>query len=254
MNRLSNKIVLVTGGTAGIGRATAVRLAEEGATVVFTGRNQAEADRTLELVHATGGAGAFLTHDVTDESSWIATFAEIERRYSRLDVLVNNAGSFFIKPLADTSLADFHSLWTINVEGTFLGTKHAFALMARNPKGGSIVNVASLAGMVGLDQCVAYCSSKAGAIMFSRAAALEGASLPQPIRVNTVAPGPVWTDMIARQYGDTEEMRNFFSEDQPLKVLGLPEDVANGILYLASDESRYVTGIALTIDGGRGAD
>ena len=254
MNRLHNKIALITGGTAGIGRATAVRLAEEGATVVITGRNQAEADKTLALVHTAGGTGIFLTHDVTDESSWMAVIAEIERRYSRLDVLVNNAGSFFVKPLADTSLADFHGLWKINVEGIFLGTKHAFTLMGRNPNGGSIINVSSLAGLVGLDQCVAYCSSKAGAIMFSRAAALEGAALPHPIRVNSVAPGPVWTDMIARQYGDTEDMRTYFSEDQPLKVLGLPEDVANGILYLASDEARYVTGIALTIDGGRGAD
>jgi NAD(P)-dependent dehydrogenase (short-subunit alcohol dehydrogenase family) len=254
MQRLAGKVSMITGGTAGIGRATAVRFAEEAAIVVITGRNRAEADKTLELVHRAGATGWFLEQDVTVEAGWVEVTRAVVGRFGRLDVLVNNAGAFFVKPLADTSLEDFRGLWRINVEAVFLGTKHAMALMARNETGGSIVTVASLAGLVGLDQCSAYCGSKAAAIEFSRAAAVEGAALARPVRVNAVAPGPVWTDMIARQYGDTAAMRNYFSEDQPLKILGLPADVADGVLYLASDESRYVTGMALTIDGGRGAD
>jgi NAD(P)-dependent dehydrogenase (short-subunit alcohol dehydrogenase family) len=251
MERLRNKVALITGGTAGIGRATAVRFAAEGARIVITGRNPVEAERTLELVRAAGTEGTFEPQDVTREADWARVMSAVDARFGRLDVLVNNAGSFFIKPLEDTSLEDFRSLWSINVEAVFLGTRAAFPLMARGA-GGSIVNVASLAGLLGLDKCVAYCSSKAGCVQFTRAAALEGA--PLDIRVNVVTPGPVWTDMIAKQYGDTPQVRAFFSEDQPLKVLGLPEDVANGILYLASDEARYVTGTTLTIDAGRGAD
>lgn len=251
MSDLTGKVAVVTGATAGIGRVTAVRLAELGARQIITGRNQSEADKTLAQIEAAGGKAAFVPQDVTDAIDWQRVMETTRKRYGRLDVLVNNAGSFFIKPLEDTSLEEFRGLWKINVDSVFLGTQAAMPLMKDNG-GGSIINVSSLAGLVGLDQCVAYCSSKAGCVMFSKAAALEGA--PYQIRVNAITPGPVWTDMIARQYGDTPEMRNFFSEDQPLKVLGLPEDVAAGIAYLASDGSRFVTGTALTIDAGRGAD
>lgn len=249
--RLEGRIALVTGGTAGIGRATAVRFAAEGAHCIVTGRNAAEAARTLELTAGAGRRGEFLAQDVTSEEDWARVVTDVIARHGRLDVLVNNAGSFFVKPLEATSLEDFRGLWTINVDAVFLGTREALRVMQRQ-RSGAIVNVSSLAGLVGLDQCVAYCASKAACVQFTRAAALEAA--PHGVRVNVVAPGPVWTDMIARQYGDTPETRAFFSEDQPLKRLGVPEDVADGILYLASDDARYVTGMALTIDAGRGAD
>lgn len=254
MSTLQGRIALVTGATSGIGRAAAVRLARDGATIIATGRNQAEAERTLDAIRAVGGTGHFRPQDITDEAGWIELTDWIEATFGRLDVAVNCAGVFFSKPLPDTSLEDFRWIWNIDVNGCFLGIKHAMRLMRKTGSAGSIINISSLAGLIGLDDCAAYCAAKAAVTHLSKAAALEGAKASPRIRVNSLNPGVIMTEMITKSYGDTPETRAFAMQGNALQTTGEPEDIAAGVAYLAGDASRYVTGSVLLIDGGRGAD
>ncbi len=252
--RLENRTIIVTGATKGIGQATAVALAREGAHVVATGRDRQGGEETRRKVAEAGGESIFLEHDIRSEQAWERVFAESERRFGAVAGLVNNAGIFFVKPIAETTEEDFDSIYEINVEGTFLGLKHAFRAFARSGTAGAVVNVSSLMGQVGFPNAVAYCASKGAITAMTKTAALEGAAMTPIVRVNSLHPGVIWTPMITSEFGDDQALADAFAADTPLRMIGLPEYMADAIVYLISDDASYVTGAQLTADGGRGAD
>ena len=254
MVNLTGKTALVTGGNRGIGRAAAIALAKAGANVVVTGRDAAAGAETERQVAASGGTAVFVPHDVTSEEDWARVVDAAVTRFGGLDIVVNNAGAFLLKGTAETTEADWDSIFDINATGTWLGVKHGMAAIAKTGRGGAIVNVSSLMGLVGFPQNAAYCASKGAVTGMTKSAALEGAAYTPPVRVNSLHPGVIWTEMITSQFGDDKALSDHFASETPLKIIGLPEYMADAILFLASDESSYVTGAALTVDGGRGAD
>lgn len=254
VRELKDKVAIITGATRGMGRATASLFTASGAKVVATGRSEAAGEETERLMREAGGQGVFVRQDVTSEADWTRVIDTAQNRYGGLDILVNNAGLFLVKPIADTSAADYDEIYRVNVEGTFLGMKHGFAAMQATGRGGSIVNVSSLMGQVGYPGATAYCATKGAIAGMTKAAAHEGAALDPQIRVNSLHPGVIWTEMITSQFGDDAALKSAFAEDTPLRMVGQPEHMADAIAYLASDQSSYVTGTELTVDGGRGAD
>jgi NAD(P)-dependent dehydrogenase (short-subunit alcohol dehydrogenase family) len=252
--KLDGRTIIVTGATKGIGRATCVTLAKEGAQIVATGRDAEGGRDTQRLVEAAGGACIFVPHDVRRESEWENVFAQTEKRFGAPAGLVNNAGTFFVKPIAETTEADFDSIYEINVEGTFLGVKHAFRAFAKSKTMGAIVNVSSLMGQVGFPDAIAYCATKGAITAMTKTAAVEGAAMSPKVRVNTLHPGVIWTPMITSTFGDDKALSDAFAADTPLRMIGLPEYMADAICFLISDDAAYVTGAELTADGGRGAD
>lgn len=250
----SPKVAIVTGATSGIGRVTAVRLARDGFHIVAGGRSAERGAWTVQAVEQAGGSARFHPFDVCAEGDWAALTAEVADTHGRLDLLVNCAGGFFSKPLPDTSLDEFRALWTLDVESVLLGTKFGLRAMRDLRSGGSIVNVSSLAGLIGLEDCAAYCAAKAAVTHLSRVAALEGAAFDPPVRVNSLNPGVIWTEMITNAYGDSDAVRAFTIDGNALQRVGEAEDIANAIAYLGGPQARMVTGTALVVDGGRGAD
>lgn len=251
---LAGRTIIVTGATKGIGRETAELLARHGARVVATGRDAAGGAETVAAIAASGGQALFAPHDIAREDDWARIVALTEDSFGPLDGLVNNAGMFFVKPLAETSEDDFDRIYTTNVEGTFLGVKSAFAAFARGRRPGAIVNVSSLMGLVGFAGATAYCATKGAITGFTKTAAIEGAQMTPKVRVNSLHPGVIWTPMITSQFGDSQELSDAFAADTPLKTIGLPRYMADAIHFLLSDDAGYMTGVALTVDGGRGAD
>lgn len=246
--RLDGKIAIITGGLSGIGRAIALRFVQEGAVVVTTG--SAAADQMEPLA----ARATVLRHDVTSEQSWHEVIGHTLSAHGRLDILVNTAGPFLLKPIQDTTVADWDFLWTANVDGTFLGTKLAMLAMKQQATGGVIINMSSLMGLVGVANATA-CSAAKGAIThFTRAAAADGALDEPRIRVNVIHPGMIRTGMPIAQDSPADHSENDLIRQTPLKRAGRPEDVAGAAVYLASDSARYVTGASLTIDGGRCAE
>jgi NAD(P)-dependent dehydrogenase (short-subunit alcohol dehydrogenase family) len=233
---------LVTGGASGIGRATAARLADAGFRVVVSDVDPAG----QQAVAAIAGA-VFVEHDVTDESSWERAIETVLDTHGRLDVLVNNAGISWVRAVTDTTLADWRALMAVNLDGVFLGTKHGVRAMRRHGEGGSIVNVSSAAGFIGSPFSSAYCASKGGVRLLTKAVALECAA--EAIRVNSVHPGAVRTPIWGK-VGVSPELEALIGAASPLGRMAEPEEIADAILYLASDASRYVTGSELVIDGG----
>ena len=255
MAQLDGKIALVTGGASGIGAACARRFAAEGATVVITDVQ----DHLGEALAAEiGGAARFLHHDVTSEAAWIETIATVKRDFGRLDILVNNAGIAIASPsVTSMSLADFQRQQAVNVDGVFLGCKHALPLMREAGNGGSIVNMSSVAGLKGSPTLAAYSATKGAVRLFTKAVALECGAAKDGVRVNSVHPGiietPIWGGIVGQDPSGTNappDLDALSTMAVPLGVKGLPEDIAAGVLWLASEESRYVTGLELVIDGG----
>jgi len=253
--RVEGKIALVTGGASGIGAACAERLAKEGATVVLTDLQDPKGE---DLARRLGGGAVYLHHDVTSEDAWIGVIAEVRRRFGRLDVLVNNAGIGLSCPsITQMSLADFRRQQAVNVEGVFLGLKHAIPLMREAGNGGSIINMSSVAGLRGSPILAAYCATKGAVRLISKAVALECAAAKDGVRVNSVHPGiietPIWDTIVgmdAPGSNSPPDLDAMSAMAVPMGVKGEPADIANGVLWLASDESRYVTGSELVIDGG----
>jgi len=235
--RLQNKIAIVTGGARGIGRATAELFAEEGATVIV-------ADISLDEPFADSGI-EFVTHDVTDDAAWAALVADVVARHGRIDVLFNNAGTVrSYEPIDTISLDDWKSVIDLNINGVFLGVRHVVPVMKKHG-GGSIVNTSSIWGIAGAAGVAAYTASKGAVRSLSKNVALSYVG--DGIRCNSVHPGIIATPMIAAQdAGITQGV----VDATPMKRLGTPRELAYGVLFLASDESSYMTGAELVIDGG----
>ena len=246
--RLEGKVAIVSGGASGIGEATSRLFAAEGASVVIADIND-ELGAALESdIRDGGGEAAYLKLDVTDEEQWRAVVAETVTRFGKLDIVVNNAGISAPgrPPTEEQTVEGWDAVMAVNAKGVFLGTKHAIPEM-RKAGGGSIVNISSIYGNVGSKGGTAYHASKGACRSFSKAAAIQYAG--EQIRVNSVHPGFVDTPMTAELHSLPSVHEERVAKT-PLGRMGLPEDIAYGILYLASDESRFVTGSELVIDGG----
>jgi len=256
--RVAGKVALVTGGSSGIGAGCAQLLAREGAAVVITDIQDDKGRWLAEDLVKAGLKAVYLHHDVTSEDEWIALVAEVEKTHGRLDILVNNAGIGIGCPdITQMSLADFRRQQAINVEGVFLGIKHGLKLMRKAGNGGSIINMSSVAGLKGSAFLAGYCATKGAVRLFTKAIALECGQMKDGVRVNSVHPGlietPIWltiTNPSGEGTNAPPDIDAMSAMAVPLGVKGVPEDIAQGVLWLASDESRYVTGAELVIDGG----
>jgi 3(or 17)beta-hydroxysteroid dehydrogenase len=253
MGRVQGKVALVTGAALGIGKAAAELLAREGAKVVLSDVLDAEGQAAASAIVEGGGEAIYLHHDVAEEAHWERVIAATVDRFGRLDVLVNNAGVGWGGPPEDEPLARWRKLMSINLDGVFLGVKHAIRAMKVAGRGGSIINLSSIEGIVGDPNLGAYNASKGGVRLYTKSTALYCAKAGLRIRVNSIHPGYIWTPMVEnylREAGDLDAGRKALDALHPIGHLGEPDDIAYGVLYLASDESKFVTGTELIIDGG----
>ncbi len=248
MNSLGNKVVFITGAASGIGAEAARLLAAHGAKIVAADLDESGARRTAQ---ETGGHAVAM--DVTSEADWARAVPDAVERFGALDVLVNCAGIELVKSLTETSFAEWRRVMSVNLDGVFLGTRAAVAAMGR--RGGSIVNISSVAGLNGFSRQSAYCASKGGVRLLSKACAVECAEAGLGIRVNSIHPGIIDTPMTQGILGSMDkrmqpEVEARWAQMHPLGHIGRAVDVAQCILFLASDASAFVTGTELVVDGG----
>tara|TARA_B100001971_G_scaffold147069_1_gene136109 strand:+ start:442 stop:1191 length:750 start_codon:yes stop_codon:yes gene_type:complete len=245
MGRLQGKVAIISGGARGLGADEAKLFVEEGASVVF-GDILDEEGRKLEAeIDESGGTAQYIHLDVTKEHDWENAVTKAVSTYGKLDILVNNAGILIMKGLEETESTDWDDVQEVNSKGVFLGTKAVISAM-RNAGGGSIINISSVAGLIG-SRFTAYGASKGVVRLLSKSTAVQYG--PEGIRCNSVHPGIIETNMTERLIG-TSEARQAQLDRTPLNIIATSRDVSFGVLYLASDESRYVTGSELVIDGG----
>jgi NAD(P)-dependent dehydrogenase (short-subunit alcohol dehydrogenase family) len=249
--RVEGKVAMITGAASGLGAESARRLARQGARVVLTDLQADAGQAVADEILAAGGQALFLIHDVTDEARWADIVAAAVERFGRIDVLVNSAG---VGSGGQAILEHTYEAWrrilSINLDGTFLGMRHVAPVMAANGAG-SIINLSSILGKVGLAGASAYCASKGGVLMLTKATAVELA--PAGVRVNSVHPGFIETPMVTNAIRDSEnanEMRDMIISRHAMGRLGAPREIADGVVFLASDESSFMTGSELVIDGG----
>ena len=247
--RLKDKVALISGGARGMGAVEAELFASHGAKVVLGDVLVEEGQMTAEKIVEQGGEAHFQPLDVTDEAQWSSIVEETVSRFGRIDVLVNNAGIYRVASIEETPVDMVRQILEVNVTGVFLGTKAVIPQM-RNQGGGSIINISSTAGLAGSANSSAYQASKGAVRIFTKSTAIEHVSA--GIRANSVHPGMIDTDMINILLKDPEERRQRIST-VPLGRIGTAMDVAYAVLYLASDESSFVTGAELVVDGGRTA-
>ena len=245
--RLKDKVTLVTGGARGIGAATARLFAQEGANIAVADIIKEEGEGVAREIRAQGGTAVFMSLDVTDEKNWDEAIRAVLSEFGKLDVVVNSAGVSVRGPLVDLSLEEWERLMSVNSTGVFLGTRAAARVMMEGGGGGSIINLSSIFGLVGSPHGPAYAASKGAVKLLSKTAAIQLA--PHKIRVNSICPGFCRTPLTAALWEDRETLERL-TKAHPLGRLGRAEDVAYGALYLASDESSFVTGSELVIDGG----
>jgi len=258
MGRIEGKIALITGGASGIGAACARVLAREGASIAISDIQDDKSAALAGEIAGRGGKARYWRHDVTSEEAWIEVVAEVEGAFGRLDILVNNAGIGIGAPSITTmSLADWRRQQAVNVEGVFLGLKHVLPAMRRAGNGGSIVNMSSVAGLKGSPTLAGYCATKGAVRLLTKAVAMECATARDGVRVNSVHPGiietPIWETIAGMGQSGANappDLDALSAMAVPLGVKGLPDDIANAVLWLASEEARYVTGAELVIDGG----
>jgi NAD(P)-dependent dehydrogenase (short-subunit alcohol dehydrogenase family) len=251
MKRVKGKVALVTGGGLGLGRATAMLLAREGAKVVVTDVKEEAGHATVDQIIEEGGEAIFMRHDVSSEADWDAAIDMTANRFNGLHVVVNNAGVALSGSVEQTSLEQWRWLMSINLDGVFIGTRSAIGAMKST--GGSIINISSIEGLIGDPNLAAYNASKGGVRIFTKSAALHCAKAGYRIRVNSIHPGYIWTPMVEQFLAaqpDPAAAKTFVEGLHPVGHLGEPDDIAYGVLYLASDESKFVTGAELVIDGG----
>ena len=254
MGRVQDKVAIVTGGASGLGEAMAKMLAREGAKVVVTDVNDNEGRQVADTITNVGGEAMYCHHDASSEDAWTDAIAATLHQFGRVDVVVNNAGIGITGPPEEETLERWRRLMSINLDGVFLGTKHAILAMKKNvPSGGSIINLSSIEGIVGEPMLGAYNASKGGVRLYTKSVALYCAKSGLGIRVNSIHPGYIWTPMVEaslREHGDVEEGRKALDAMHPVGHVGEPDDIAYGVVYLASDEAKFITGAELVIDGG----
>ena len=246
MGRLDGKVALISGGARGQGACEARMFCQEGARVVMGDIRDDEGDALEKQLRADGFDATYTHLDVTKADDWRDAIETTERRYGRLNVLVNNAGILIRKRIEDTTEEDWDRIMAVNVKGVFLGTRAAVPAM-RRAGGGSIVNISSTAGIVGGTSSAAYIATKGAVRLFTKATAIQFVG--DHIRCNSVHPGPIETEMIAEMKADEAAWTRRL-QLLPMRRPGAPEEIAYGVLYLASDESSYMTGSELVIDGG----
>ena len=257
--QFDGKTVLITGASNGIGRAAAIRFAEEGASVIATDIAAEAGQALLGEIAAKQGDAIFLKHDVTSEADWIAVIGEVRARYGKLDVLINNAGIGLTGLVHEMELADWRKMMAVNVDGVFLGTKHALPLM-REKQSGNIINLSSVAGIKSTPNFSGYCATKAAVRSFTKSTALECTAEKDGIRVNSVHPDiistAIWDTLIGTSADGSNEMPrdatlgDMTSEAVPMGRTGTIDEIVNGMVWLASDASSYMTGAELVLDGG----
>jgi NAD(P)-dependent dehydrogenase (short-subunit alcohol dehydrogenase family) len=252
--RLRGKVALVTGGNSGIGRATAILFAQEGARVAIAARDEVRGHQTVEDIARTGGHALFVPCDVRKAVDCQAAVEKTIAAFGGLDVLFNNAGIIYPhKTILDTAEGEWDDTMEVNVKGVYLMSRAAIPHMIERG-GGCIINTASVWGLVGGRAAAAYCASKGAVVLLTRAMALDHAG--QDIRVNCICPGSVDTPMLRGEMealGGVEKARPVFAAKHALNRIATPEEVARAALYLASDDSSFVTGTSLVVDGGRTA-
>ena len=249
MNRLDGKVCLITGGASGIGRGSARKLVAEGARVVIADRN---VEGGAALAAELGAPHRFEPLDVTDEAAWTRVVEATVTAFGRLDVLVNSAGIAVWGNIERLSLAEWRQQHAVNADGTFLGCRAAIGAM-KTTGGGSIINLSSVAGLIGVADAAAYCSSKGAVRLLSKSVALHCARAGYNIRCNSVHPSFIDTpmvDSVVQGAKDQTKMRAMVEHAAPLGRIGQVDDVANLIVFLASDESKFITGSELVVDGG----
>ena len=251
MQRVSGKVAIVTGGASGIGRAVCTSLAAEGATVIVADIDAWGGNRTAE---STGDNAVFKQLDVSSEEQWQAIMGEVIREHGQLNVLVNSAGVGISGIFEETALEDWNRLMSINLTGLFLGCKHSVIAMKKcHDVNGSIINISSIAGVVGGGDIAAYSASKGGVTTLTKSIALSCAERGLNIRCNSIHPTYVDSEMldpIAELFPNRDAMRAAMSENVPIGRLASPRDIANAVLFLASDESSMMTGTSMMVDGG----
>lgn len=242
--RLSGKVAIVTGAASGVGEAVARLFVRQGAHVIMTDLNEADGTRIAEEIGAT-----FVQHDVTDPQGWQRVVGSAVEHFGQLDVLVNNAGILLAGDIEQTCYEDWKRLLTVNADSVFLGCQAAIAVMKK--QGGAIVNMSSIAALAGKEDYVAYSASKGAVAALTRAVAADCRLKRYRIRCNSVHPDGILTAMTRATYPKGVDPEMLTIDKDPMNRACLPEDVANGVLYLACDESRAVNGIELRIDSGQ---
>jgi len=253
MGRVQNKVAIITGAASGVGKADAELLAREGAHVVLTDLNEKDGEKTAEGIRAQGGSALFLKHDIADEESWISVIAETEAKFGGLDILVNNAAILIYGNIENTDLATWQKINRINSDGYFLGCHHGYKAMLKRG-GGSIVNMSSMAGIGGVGSFCAYSASKGAVAAMTRSIAAHARMNLHKVRCNSIHPDGIMTPMVTGLH--TSMPKGVQSAVRPLDQKQLmarfakPEDIANLVLFLASDESSFITGSEYRIDNG----
>ncbi|MBA4067582.1 MAG: short chain dehydrogenase [Isosphaera sp.] len=248
MATFTGKVALVTGGTGGIGKATAVAFAREGAKVVLSGRREKEGLAVVEEITKAGGVAHFVAADVAKEADVKRLVGETVAKFGRLDVAFNNAGVEWAGPLTEATEADYRRVFDINVWGVLTAMKYEVPAMLKGG-GGAIVNTSSIAGHIGFPGASVYAAAKFAVEGLTKTAALEFAR--QGVRVNAVAPAAIVTEMVDRFFGgEDSEGGKAMAEKHPVGRMGRPEEVAAAVLYLASDAAKFTTGVSLPVDGG----
>jgi 3(or 17)beta-hydroxysteroid dehydrogenase len=251
--RLLGKIAMITGAASGIGLATTRMFVSQGAAVIMTDINAQAGEAAVGEVRSEGEAADFVAHDVTSEESWIAAIDTARQLHGRLDILVNNAGIGTGGSIEEATLEEWRQIHAVNADGPFLGCKHGIALMKESGDGGSIVNISSVAGIIGAPQLAAYCASKGSVRLLTKSVALHCARKGYGIRCNSVHPSYTDTPMVdgmVEQHRAPDRYRTALESASPMGRLGQAEDIAGAILYLASDDAKFTTGAEIVVDGG----